>query len=79
MNHAETMPALTNEELSEVSGEIEKLNGAILALADRMRGRDAVEQRWLQIGVTDVEKGLMSIVRAIVTEPLKVALAQLDT
>ncbi|MDF3607740.1 hypothetical protein PE067_17290 [Paracoccus sp. DMF-8] len=43
----------------------------MLAFADRFRGRSNVDQRWLAIGVTDVEKGMMGIGHAVTKAPLE--------
>lgn len=81
MNPAETMPsqpAITPEECQELAKELIALERGVLDFANRFRGRNGVDQRWLAIGVTDVEKGFMSVTKAICEAPLKAALAELE-
>ena len=78
MTHSETMPLkpmLTFEEVSAMADELEALKKGVLDLADRLRGRAGVDQRWLSIGVTDFEKGLMFIGKEIIEGPLNHAIA----
>lgn len=80
MNPTETMPEqspLSLEEAQAMSAELDKLQKQVLAFANRLRGRVGVEQRWLAIGVTDVEKGVMSIGRAFLENPMKEAMKEI--
>lgn len=66
--------------LDEADGLIRELAATqtdILEFAKRLRGRSGVDQRWLAIGITDVEKGIMSINRAFAEAPLQEARAML--
>lgn len=80
MNPAETLPDQDPLSLEDAQNAIEELNAlqqSLLAYSNRFRGRAGVDQRWLAIGVTDIEKGVMSVSRAIAEAPLKAAEAQL--
>lgn len=44
---------------------IEEIQKDLLSLFAELKGTPGIDARWLQIGVTDVEKGFMSIHRAI--------------
>lgn len=37
----------------------------ILRVLDELKGREGIDQRWLQAGRTDIEKGFMSVNRAV--------------
>lgn len=81
MNAPDTMPAkpaIPFEQIDGIALELKALKQALLDFADRHRGRDGVDQRWLAIGVTDVEKGCMSIAHAVMTSTLEKGLAQLQ-
>lgn len=69
---------ITMEECQALMNEFTALRDQMLAFADRLRGRSSVDQRWLAIGVTDVEKGCMSIAHAFALVPLKEAQAELE-
>ncbi|MFN3315134.1 MAG: hypothetical protein ACK46Q_17000 [Hyphomonas sp.] len=74
MNHAESLPSqppITVDEVQVLAKELEGLKNQILEIANRLRGRSGVEQRWLAIGVTDVEKGMMAMGHAITKEILE--------
>ena len=80
MNPSETMPEkgpLSMEEARALSDELDQTQKQILEFVDRLRGRKGVDQRWLAIGVTDLEKGAMSILRAFLENPMKEALKEL--
>ena len=43
-----------------------KANGAkIGALVDKLRKADGLDQRWVSIGATDLQTGLMALTRAV--------------
>lgn len=48
--------------LIETVTEIQK---DLLGMFADLKGRPGIDPRWLQIGVTDIEKGFMSVVRAV--------------
>lgn len=78
MTHSETMPLkpmLSIDEVEAMTEEMLDLKKRGLDLAGRLRGRAGVDQRWLSIGITDFEKGLMFIGKEIVEGPLKHAIA----
>lgn len=35
------------------------------ALVDRLRNESGIDQRWVAIGATDLQKGFMSVIRGI--------------
>ena len=50
--------------------ELNELSEKLKDLTDRMReadknGKQSIDQRWLAIGVTDLQKGFMSVRRSI--------------
>lgn len=78
MTHSETMPLkpmLSIDEVEAMGRELADLKRRGLDLADRLRGRAGVDQRWLSIGITDFEKGVMFIGKEIVEGPIKHAIA----
>lgn len=72
-NSLEKLPEnpITAEEIQQLAEEFEQLKLGVLDFISRMRGRSNVDQRWLAIGTTDFEKGMMCIGRAISEAPLK--------
>lgn len=59
------------EELDPLAQELEQLKKSVLDFVARMRARSSVDQRWLAIGTTDFEKGMMCIAHAFAAAPLK--------
>ena len=37
----------------------------VLRILDELKGREGIDQRWLQTGRTDIEKGFMAVNRAV--------------
>lgn len=68
-------PAISAAEAKAQLELLEDLQKAALAATAELKGRIGVDQRWLHIGITDLEKSFMSINRAIY-EPQAVALLQ---
>ena len=62
---------ITIEELDPLAQELRQLKKGVLDFVARMRARSSVDQRWLAIGTTDFEKGMMSIGHAFAAAPLK--------
>jgi hypothetical protein len=54
-------------EVSELLMEIQKLGFAPIATADHQRPQPElpIDHRWVEIGRTDLQKGFMSLIRAI--------------
>ncbi|MGN7870974.1 Acb2/Tad1 domain-containing protein [Paracoccus sp. 22332] len=80
MNPAETLAdqaPLSMDEAQEVAEELKTLQQNLLDFASRFRGRADVDQRWLAIGITDLEKGVMCLQKAILEQPLEAILAEL--
>lgn len=43
-----------------------KQHGVVLgALVEKLRGTPDIDQRWLSIGATDLQKGLMALTRSV--------------
>lgn len=54
-----------NEAEADLMNEI-KAQGVILGdLVARLRGTDGLDGRWISIGATDLQTGLMALVRAV--------------
>lgn len=58
---------LCQEEI-DLMNEIKKKGEEIGALVDRLRGQNSLDQRWVSIGATDLQTGLMALVRSV-TQP----------
>lgn len=77
----ETMPAKPAQTLEEVQQAVNDLNDLKMKMrefADRFQGREGVGQRWLAIGITDVEKGVMAMTAAISEVALRKAHGELQ-
>jgi cytochrome c-type biogenesis protein CcmH/NrfG len=48
-----------------IVNENKKIEELVLRLLDKLKENPNVDQRWLQIGRTDIEKGFMSINRSV--------------
>jgi hypothetical protein len=55
---------LTDKEISVIN-DIKQLANLIGQMVTEMEKTDGIDQRWLAIGKTDLQKGFMSIVRSI--------------
>lgn len=49
----------------DLMNEIKKMGVTIGALVDRLKANQALDQRWVAIGTTDLQKGLMGLTRAV--------------
>ncbi len=56
----------------ETVAEIQK---DLIEVFTDLKGRPGIDQRWLSIGITDIEKGFMSVLRAIM-EPQQAEITQ---
>lgn len=45
--------------------QIKGLGSALGAIVDHLEGMDSIDKRWLSIGKTDLQKGIMSLVRSV--------------
>ena len=55
---------LTQEEI-DLMNEIKQQGVALGNLVNKLRGADGLDQRWLSIGATDLQTGLMALTRAV--------------
>ena len=55
---------LTEEEIALIN-EIKRFGEVLGQLVDGMRGGKNVDQRWVSIGATDLQTGLMALTRAV--------------
>ena len=55
---------LTDKEISVIN-DIKDLANLIGRMIEEMEKIDGIDQRWLAIGKTDLQKGFMSVVRSI--------------
>jgi len=55
---------LTDEEIGLIN--LIKSEGEVISLlVDKIRGTSDVDQRWISIGVTQLQQGLMALTRAV--------------
>jgi hypothetical protein len=47
--------------MNEIKGKGQELD----ALVVKLRGTEGLDQRWISIGATDLQKGLMSLTRGV--------------
>ena len=59
-----TESTLTPEEIDRKM-ELQRLSGELGAFTDELRAKSGVDQRWLSIAVTDLQKGMMELRRAV--------------
>lgn len=57
---------LTQDEIDLVN-QVKELEEQAAKIIDRITLRRQTSQRWLNIGRTDIQKGLMAVIRAITT------------
>lgn len=55
---------LSQEEI-DLMNEAKELAQKCGELSDKLRSIKSIDQRWLSIGVTDLQKGFMSLIRSI--------------
>ena len=55
---------LTDKEISVIN-DIKQLANLIGQMVTEMEKTDGIDQRWLAIGKTDLQKGFMSVIRSI--------------
>lgn len=55
---------LTQEEI-DLMNEIKQQGVALGNLVNKLRAADGLDQRWLSIGATDLQTGLMALTRAV--------------
>jgi hypothetical protein len=55
---------LTAQEI-DLMNEVKSLAGHVGILCEKIKTRDGVDGRWLAIGVTDLQKGFMAVIRSI--------------
>lgn len=55
---------LSEAEISHMN-EIKEMGKSLGELVERIKSIDGVDQRWIAIGATDLQKGLMALTRSI--------------
>lgn len=55
---------LSQEEI-DLMNEIKKLGVDLGAIVERLRATPGLDQRWVSIGATDMQTGLMALVRSV--------------
>ena len=55
---------LSQEEI-DLMNEIKMTGEALGILVDRLRHTEALDQRWVSIGATDLQRGIMALVRGV--------------
>lgn len=55
---------LSQEEIN-LMNEIKAEGEQLQALIDKLRQTDGLDQRWISIGCTDMQRGLMALVRGV--------------
>lgn len=65
-----TQPKITGyrqltEEEAVLMNEIKEHGVALGALVDKLRNVSSLDQRWVSIGATDLQKGIMALVRGV--------------
>lgn len=54
-----------NEQEAAAMNEIKQKGVEIGELVERLRATAGLDQRWINIGATDLQKGLMALVRGV--------------
>lgn len=54
----------TEDEIA-LMNQIKAAGEALGAMVEELRSRDALDQRWISIGATDLQTGLMALTRAV--------------
>lgn len=55
---------LSEAEISMMN-QIKELGSALGSIVDHLESMDSIDKRWLSIGKTDLQKGIMSLVRSV--------------
>ncbi len=58
---------LSQEEIDAMN-EIKAKGVELGAMVERLRSKDGLDQRWISIGATDLQRGLMALTRGV-TKP----------
>ena len=54
-----------NEHEAKLMNEIKEHGVKLGELTQKLRGHEGLDQRWVAIGTTDLQQGLMALVRAV--------------
>ncbi len=54
-----------SEAEADLMNEVKAQGVALGALVDKLKQQSQLDQRWVSIGATDCQKGLMALVRAV--------------
>jgi hypothetical protein len=54
-----------NEEEAAIMNEIKQKGIELGLLVDKLKGNQSLDQRWVSIGATDLQTGLMALVRSV--------------
>lgn len=49
----------------DAMNEIKTMGAQIGTLVEKLRAQDGLDQRWISIGATDMQKGLMALTRGV--------------
>lgn len=65
-----TQPKITGyrqltEEEANLMNEIKAKGVELGALVEKLRAAEGLDQRWVSIGATDIQKGLMALTRGV--------------
>lgn len=65
-----TQPKITgyrqlNEQEAALMNEIKAKGVELSALVEKLRATDGLDQRWVSIGATDLQTGLMALTRGV--------------
>lgn len=55
---------LSQEEI-DLMNQIKEVGITLGALTDKLRENETLDQRWVNIGATDLQKGLMALTRSV--------------
>ena len=55
---------LSQQEIDAMN-EIKTMGAQIGALVEKLRAQDGLDQRWISIGATDMQKGLLALTRGV--------------
>lgn len=55
---------LSEEQIAQMN-EIKEIGIILGELTDKLGGLDITDKRWVNIGITDLQKGLMSLTRSV--------------
>lgn len=54
-----------NETEIALMNEVKQAGIALGELVDKLRAKDGLDQRWVSVGATDLQTGLMALTRAV--------------